>query len=496
MLSTANPSGLVDAFGRPLANSNFYDAAAYSRLRAPLPYNVADSKKTLTPYTRLQMLSRARYLYANVGFIKGAVDDIALYSVGNGIAARSTIEDTAIRREFDEAWDAWKNTADFYGAFHFDAIQDLASRAIDVDGDPGAIFTEDEEGQARLQMIESHRVGDFGKGGETEDGVLKDSKGRLLGYRVRDDDAGTGYTDIPAGKFALIFDPDRLDERGRHATALKHAIINSQDKLDILRFEKTAVKANSSISLAIKTAAPEVGPGFFSSPETQGQPGDTITLEQLRAGAIPRLGPGEDIWKHDSTRPSTAFAGFLDYLDRDVALGLGVPVQFLHCSDMGGTPQRFVMRKAERKFAKRAMQIARFVRRVRFYWAAKEILRGALPYVEDWYRVRIEYPATASVDIGREAQQNREDLKYGNRTLAQDAGEQGLDWREDIRAQRQSEAEDLIDRAKAIEKKKGIPFELALALMQQGTPNGNPVAPTTEPKTTAQEEDDEKKKQK
>jgi hypothetical protein len=159
---------------------------------------------------------------------------------------------------------------------------------------------------------------------------------------------------------------------------------------------------------------------------------------------------------------------------------------------MGGTPQRFVMRKAERKFAKRAMQILRFIRRVRFFWAAMEIRRGALPYVEDWWKVRPEFPATASVDIGREAQQNREDLRLGNRTLAQDAGEQGIDWREGIRLQRQIEAEDLIDRANAIAKKKGVSFELAMSLLYQGTPNGN--MPASEPTTAAKEDEKKKKK--
>ena len=476
-------SVILDWTGRPAAYSSFYEGTANSRHHTNIPLVVGDSKSTLTPLTRKRMLGYARFFYANVGFAKGGIDDRALYSVGNGINLRSLISDPEIRALYDAAWDAWKYFADFFGIFHFDTMQDLASRAIDVDGDLGGILTENEEGEARVQMIEGHRIDDCGKS-DSCDGVLLAPNGQNRAFRIRVD-TPTGFTEIPADRFIHLFDAERFDER-RGKTALHHAIKTLRHRIDILGFEQVAVQWNSAIAAAIETTSGEVGPGLFGNPQQKTTAGgEPITLEQLRAGAIPRLKPGEKIWTHKSDRPSSTFGGFLDYLDRDVALGLGIPVQFLHCADMGGTPQRFVMRKAERKFSQRAMLIARFVRRVRFYWAAKEIQRGALPFVDDWWKVRPEFPATASVDIGREGQQNREDLRFGNRTLQMDAGEQGLDWREDIRAQRQDEAKDLIDRIVATIKyakeahNLDLDYNSAKALLADGS-NGNlPIVPTT-----------------
>jgi hypothetical protein len=137
---------------------------------------------------------------------------------------------------------------------------------------------------------------------------------------------------------------------------------------------------------------------------------------------------------------------------------------------------RFALSKAQHKFDDRTDLLTNVIRKVRFFVIGTAISRGDLPFTEDWWKVRYQAPAKITVDVGREAQQNREDLRYGNRTLAEDAGERGVDW-EEMGDQRKVETKKLFMDADELSRETGKPFELCLAYLRQNTPNGNMAAP-------------------
>ena len=58
---------------------------------------------------------------------------------------------------------------------------------------------------------------------------------------------------------------------------------------------------------------------------------------------------------------------------------------------------------------------------------------GELPGVKNWPRVTFVTPRRVTVDAGREAQQNREDIKAGLKTLSDHFAELGADFREELR---------------------------------------------------------------
>ncbi len=490
---------LVDQFGRPVAWSQFYQSG-YTRHRTILPSNTTDSRQTLSSGTRRQLLSHARYLYANVGFIKGAINDIATFSLGNGIELQSLIADPAAREDFETYWRAWVNVADFNGQFTLDELDRMASIAIDRDGDIGFAMTTNDDGEPRLQAIESHRIEDDPDRPGTVDGVGLDRKGRVAFYRVSSAaaDGQKNWRDVPAWGFLLRRESERPDElRGK--TALAHAVNNARDVLDLLNYEKDAVKVQRAPAMALKTkGGAAVGGGYFGTATTAtDDSGSSLTTEQLRSGAILRLEKDEELQHFDSDRPNPTFTGFLDYLDEDVAVGLEVPVHFvkgLH-KVSNGTVQRFLLNKAQKKFERRAWASVRFRKRVRFFVLGMAIARGDLLPVPDWWAVRPQLPAKITVDVGRVAQQNREDLMIGSRTLAKDVGEQGEDW-EDIRAQQAIENQDAVKRAVELQKfaaKQGavLTFDAALNLVSRRN-NGNPAqqaGATAAPAQTTKEEE-------
>jgi capsid protein len=194
---------------------------------------------------------------------------------------------------------------------------------------------------------------------------------------------------------------------------------------------------------------------------------------------MPRLQPGEEYSSFGSNRPSPTFQGFIELLLREIAVGLGLPFEFVwDLVKAKGSGSRFILAKAQRRFEERQrLLIDQFLTRVWRWVMAKAIKRKDLPAAQFWWLVRWQTPAKITVDAGREAQANRDDLRYGNRTLAMDASEQDLDWKDDIRAQREIETRDLLQRAsRLMDEFKELTLDKALFLLSADSPNA-PVLP-------------------
>lgn len=480
-----------------MANGLFYEGTRNTRERRWLPgVTVADSKETLTAGSRMAALGFSRFLVANIGMARGAVKDMRTYSIGPGLLPQSQVEESGVADLYEEYFtEVWGAQADLTGRHHFQTLQGLLCEALDVDGDVGlSLYAPSRKHPGQVQVIEGHRI----TSEQTQDpnycdGVRVDRAGRPVGYRVKE---GTDkFREIPAHDFVLLYDPDRCDQY-RGMTALAHAIAHLRDVLDTIDFEKVGIKMASGIGLAIKTATGHADSGSsyiengFKASDTGGLAWDTWT-----AGMIPRLKLGESIDSFSSNRPSAAFMGFLEFLIRDIAVGLGVPFEFLwDVSKLRGNGSRFILAKAQRRFEQRqALFVQRLLNRIWFWAIGRAIDRGDLPAVPGWHWVRWQAPPKPTVDFGREAQSHRDDLRYGNRTLKMDAAEQGLDWQSDIRGQLDRETDDLLERAVAkVAKygKQGLTLDRALHLLRGDSPNA-PVLATENAKSAEDTEEGE-----
>lgn len=484
---------ILDRSGRPVSSGQLASVDHYlganmaSPNRSAIPYGNRDSTLTMTRQVRINLLSAARWLYQNVGFVKGAVRDVARYSVGGGLRPQSQIPNRSVAQQYEDFWREWAKIPEPTGRWNYAEMLRLQSMAVDVDGDVGRVYLKSGSGWPQLSLVPAHRIGVADNGSPPmpglppelagyRDGVLVDGIGRPTSYRVSMDAYGTSWQDYDARNFALVLDPDRVDEyRGKTAF---HAAINTlQDSLEILSAELVGVKGNSALIAAITTAA-----GFGANEPSFGPTTGTaqsagLSLEQLQMGTIPRLGVGESITAHTSNRPSPTFTGFLEHIARDVAVGYGVPYDFVWRPDLSGSGNRLAIRKAGRKFEERRDLLTKHATRDWGYVVSCAVKRGDIPFHPDWWRVNWQGPASVTVDAGREAQQDREDLKYGIRTHATDAAERGADWQEE-RDQVESETRDLIERAQRLAKETGADFGICLTLLQQRNANGSPISAT------------------
>lgn len=419
-------------FGAGISTFQPYEGAGFSRKR-PVIYgaHARDSRLDLNEATRTELLKLARHMYRNVGLIKGAVDSIATYSIGPGLRPQYRGKDQEFGRLCEEYWrDVIVPSPEVTGRMTWTDMLLALSRSIDVDGDVFVVMTE----KGKLQIVEGHRVcegDDYG----TADGVFLGKLGEPTAYLVQ---TGDMYRKLSADTVIHLMELERPDQI-RGGSSLARALNHVRDLKMLGEFEKDALKLQGSIAAVITTDQGDelAGQGgFFGTVQAQDTGEPTIAREEITSSAtIPRLSPGEKIEMIGPNRPHAGFEPFAKFLIRDVAMGLGLPVEFVYDpASVGGAGMRFIVAKAQRRFEQRQrLLIDRFCNRAWRFFIGGAIANGDLPAVEDYAKVTWQTPKSLTVDAGREAQQAREDYKAGLSSLQDYFGELGQDWEEQVR---------------------------------------------------------------
>ena len=446
---------LLPAALMPKAWASPYDSANPSPARGRVPGAAPrDAKLDLSPTVRDELVRRSRYLHRNSGFVREIVSNMAIYSTGDGIRPQAQSPDDEWNRLAEEFFARWSAQCEVTGRFSFEECQVLACRAIDVDGEFFILKTRDALGQPRLQLIETHRVGD--PFGETCDGIGLTSAGSPEFYRIIEDSA---TRDLPAASILHIFEPESASAV-RNAPTIQHSINHVLDEMELIALEKHAVKDNADVARILKTARGEVDDtGDFSlgsATPQQPQSSDAAFLQKIIGGKLVALKPDESLDSFESKRPSPTFTGFLNHLRRDSALGV-LPFEFAaDSSSVGGAGVRLIVAKADRRFSfRQRVIIRRLIEPVWAYVIGDAVASGQLPAQPGWWKIACTTPRRVTVDAGREAMQNRADVEMGLKTLSQSFGELGLDFEEEMRT-RARNAKFLVELAAEY----GIPIDM------------------------------------
>jgi capsid protein len=394
------------------------------------------------------------------------VANMAIYSTGDGIRVQAQSPDPAWNRAAEAYFALWSARCEVTRRFSFEECQALVCRGMDIDGEYFVHKTRDATGEPRIQLIESHRIGDRFGSKESVDGVGLDPWGAPIFYRTLEDDST--HRDLPAAAMLHIHEPEWAGGVRSHPT-IQHSINHVLDEMELLALEKHAVKDNADVSRILKTARGEIDDNgdFVVGPASSGitDASDPVTLQRIVGGKLVALKPDESLESFESKRPSPTFTGFLEHLRRDSALGV-IPFEFAaDSSKIGGAGVRLIVAKADRRFSFRQMILeSRLIKPVWAYVVGDAIARGLLPPVEGWWKICTVPPKRVTVDAGREAQQNRADVEMGLKTLSDHFNEQGADFGEEIE-RRASDAKLILETAE----KYGVPVEMLWK------PSGSPV---------------------
>jgi capsid protein len=405
---------------------------------------------------RAELVRKSRYMHKNSGFVRELVANMAIYSTGDGIRVQAQSPDQAWNRAAEAYFAMWSSRCEVTRRFSFEECQALVCRGMDIDGEYFIHKTRDSQGEPRIQLIESHRVGDKFGSQETIDGVGLDSWGAPIFYRMLEDNGI--HNDLPAASILHIHEPEWAGGVRSHPT-IQHSINHVLDEMELLALEKHAVKDNADVSRILKTARGEIDDSndFMVGGAAIGtENSDPVSLQRIVGGKLIALKPDESLDSFQSNRPSPTFTGFLEHLRRDSALGM-IPFEFAaDSSKVGGAGVRLVVAKADRRFSFRQMILeSRLIKPVWAYVIGDAIARGSLPPIPGWWKISTVPPKRVTVDAGREAQQNRSDVEMGLKTLSDHFNEQGADFGEEIE-RRASDAKLIMETAE----KYGIPVEM------------------------------------
>ena len=442
---------------QPKAWGSPFEAANWSPRRGSVPGAApTDARQELTSNVRTELVRKSRYLHKNSGFVRELVANMAIYSTGDGIRVQAQSPAPEWNRTAESYFALWSARCEVTRRFSFEECQALVCRGMDIDGEYFIHKTRDIGGEPRLQLIESHRIGDAFGSSQTVDGVGLDAFGAPLFYRVIQDDQT--FRDLPAEAVLHIHEPEWAGGVRNHPT-IQHSINHLLDEIELLALEKHAVKDNADVARVLKTARGELddnGDFMVGGAGNATEASDPVSLQQIVGGKLVALKPDESLDSFQSNRPSPTFTGFLEHLRRDSALGM-IPFEFAaDSSKIGGAGVRLIVAKADRRFSFRQMILER--RLIRPMWAyviGDAIARKLLPPMDGWWKISSVPPKRVTVDAGREAQQNRADVEMGLKTLSDHFQELGADFGEEIE-RRASDAKLIMETAK----KYGVPVEM------------------------------------
>jgi Phage portal protein, lambda family len=433
---------IFDGYGRPARRAysgSGYLAAGYSHARSYVPGMLTDSEREYISYTRTELVRKARFLKKNVGMIRGVGKSLVDHAIGPGIYPLPATSNDA----WNEA--AWKwfwehaKIGDVSGKMTLWEAQRVRTRAKFYDGEMFTIHVKSANGWPQFQLIRSHNCGSYDVDASQGwvDGIQVDGANRPRAYRfrLRGDDR---YLTVPAKSVVhsgLIEDGDEV----RYVTPLAHAINNLHDILDALSLEKEAMKDNARISRVITTESGEdeddPSEHFRDGANGASDP-DAIALkvEQVIGAEIHRLKTGEKLESFNSSRPSPAFTGFIDFLGKDVTTGTGFPYEFAwDPNNLKGPAVRFVLEKV--RLAVDEWRRNEIEDTFPFYTfsIANAMDLGELSYNNEWFKVEwIGGAPDVTIDKGKDAAQDRENIKAALDTFKRYYARQGLWWKTEL----------------------------------------------------------------
>ncbi|MDQ8206210.1 phage portal protein [Coraliomargarita sp. SDUM461003] len=436
------------------SGGGFAGADASSQQRGMIYFPQLDTRKEINPTNRKELLRRSRWMYANLGVVRRAYNGVSRMIVGTGLIPEPITEDkewnelslAAFQRRTGQA-----NVFDLAQKYNFARSQRAVVCCKKKDGDIGVALTNSTTGRARFGFYEAHQIGTskygaFGNQFDTTgwyDGVYVDRFNAAQKYRILGDNEGE-HADIPARDFIHVCDFERPGQR-RGMTALAHAANNLLDVTEIQSFIKMGIKQANRVGYYIADkGTPQSSSGIGGQiagalSQITDASGNKINIESIygQGGEIPNVPAGKELRLLSDSRPHPNTLGFMDYLIRDVAWGLGIGPELLwNIATLGGANTRFVLADAQGFIEEEQQQlIDQYCQRVYVYTIAKEIKAGTLRPCKDpdWmFKCGWITPARVTVDFGRDGTLHLKQMQSGMLTFKQFYGWKGQAWKKQI----------------------------------------------------------------
>lgn len=440
---------IYNAYGRPVKRAysgSGYSGAGYSSSRSRIPGRVTDHYREFTGYPRRELVRKVRYFKKGVGMIRGVGKSLVDHSIGPGVYFLPAPKDPTWSPADLDAWSAraWDwlqeiaKVAEVSGKMTLWEAQRMRTFAKFYDGEIFTVHTRSAAGWPQFQLIRCHLCDNFGVNSEDgwTDGIKLDGVNRARAYRfrLRGDDR---FATVPARSVVHSYLLEETDQV-RGVTPLAHAINDMHDILDTLALEKESVKDLSRTSRVIYNESgeeEEPESGHFGGDE-EGDELEAMQMEKLFGAEIARLRIGEKLESFRSDRPSPTFLGFIDYLGRAITTGTGFPYEFAWAAnELKGPGVRYVLEKVRVAVDEwRRNEIEDTAPFITFALATAIEMGELGPAPSDWWRGEwIGGAPDVTIDKGRDASQDRDNIKAALDNFKRYYARRGLWWKTELR---------------------------------------------------------------
>tara|TARA_R110000772_G_scaffold83288_2_gene176113 strand:+ start:6112 stop:7614 length:1503 start_codon:yes stop_codon:yes gene_type:complete len=408
-----------------------YEAAKTSQNRSTIDLTIQNARQDIDKFTRREILRKVRYLYRNSPITRGLIERLVTYTIGTGLHPTPTTSDERFNAAAELEFKNWSKFPDIESKTPFRVLQSVIFRSMLIDGDIFSVKTFGSFGFPRLQMIESHDITSKKISSSDEpDGVILDAFDRPIQFVWKEEER------ISADSVIQFFIPERVGQK--RGISILHSVVNTAHDIDdILALEKVALKDGSSKTDIIKTASGElpsddyIGESMKPADATTGDEEVSRFYREMFGPEAKVLKHGDEFTPYASNRPSQAFQGFLVWLAENICFGTGLPPSLLLGTKVGGADTRREVATAQRVIDQWQQILISGFQSIYEYVIEQAILDKRLPPPpNDWKATEWDTPPKLTVDAGREADSDREDVKLGLLTRREYFKRWGLDWKE------------------------------------------------------------------
>lgn len=482
-------------------NNTLIEAATQNHDRMAVNLVDYDIHRTITSIGRRTLLSLGRTMFWRLPQLQAAILEQAHLAV-TPFTPRYLGGDADWGKLAFEWLTQWHKVMDIAGwPYDYESYCETLLINHIVDGDPFTLLTEDANGNPRVQMIGSHRVGSRFLTGQTAtvklsgtglyvdnvllddgmppakaevewiapviDGCVVDNNGAALAYRVYTDPAvSQRYQDYSARSIFPAFLPI-VPGQLRGFSMLASSVFDWQDIREYRRFELIAQKAFASRTIVETNEDGEANGGQpLPAPAQFDSTGKMTALarEQLDGGTITYLkaASGSKLEAFDYSRPSKDAQSFQETSIRDAMRGTEWDKFFsLDPQAVGGAPMRVIVDKINRVLRKRRRLVGKNILRADIYALSRAIANGELPFAPDWYKWTHQGPPDVTADRRYDSQTDELEYNRGWATLEDIEKRRNGDWLAK-REQREIEVKDKLTRAKRLADEFGISIQEAM----------------------------------
>lgn len=432
-----------------VARLHQYAGADTGRNRNP-PQPLRNPDSPLAQSDALQMQRRAQDQGRNNSFIGHLTMQYRIYALGD-IQYIPNTGSKAVNQKYRDYWQEWMKGADVQSRFHFIDMVQLALSGTIYNGRHGLIHHHNEDGTFQLQSVMGYNIGNprsIYTNPNLVSGMVIDQRGAVVAYDLyRLGINGTVHfvQRVPAVIFSCLNPVESADEYA--AKTPLHAVLN--DAHDMKRVENAWMQKIQ--WAAFKTAVFNTPNGAPPDPNSGGLDND--------AGFGPANGrvrhqlPGEELHGEEgfnvemlkNENPQNNETDFLETKLAQIAMALSLPLPFVWVMmGLPGTYTRLISEQAKRAFQHGPLG-QKWLERIALNEIKKMallsgIIRGVIPWTENWDKGHFLYPAHPTVDVGRESKANLDENRQGIRSMSTITGEEGKYW-EDVDEQLALEAE-------------------------------------------------------